>query len=345
MKKILAVLAMMLMSTVALAQVPTTITNTITSPTDGEVNQIPYEPYTIPMTGVATVSGGTDTEIVITLDESGSIDSGEWALEKQGAQHLVNRLRNPVDMTKLLAPVGLVGFGYNGYIELSPPSTNYNTVTTAITNWTPDRGLTNFHDGIAKTRQVFNHDGHGIDENEVCFFFSNGSPTTGPDFRPQADAAHGEGILFNSFGIASGANETTLKYIAGTTGVGGDSDDHYWYAPSFGQLQAAIDAAIPATGGVALDRVEVYVDDVYVGDATIAPGGLYSKPVDIMCGPNVIKTIAYTDTIPVLSAVDQVTKYGECDGTPPIPEPGTILLMSVGLVGLGGLALRRKLRK
>jgi hypothetical protein len=331
------------MPTIALAQ-PPTITNTITSPLDGEINQIPYEPYTISMTGIASASGGgTDTEIVIALDESGSISSSEWNLEKQGAQHLVNRLQDPVDSTKLIAPVGLVGFASSGYIVYSPPSTNYTAITAAITGWPKHSGLTNFEDALIKTRQVFNHDGHGIDENEVCFFFSNGSPTTGGDFRPQADLAHGEGILFNSFGIASGANETNLKYIAGTTGVGGDSDDHYWYAPTFGQLQAAIDAAIPGTGGgIVLDRVEVYVDGAYVGDASIAPGGLYSSPVDIMCGPNVIKTIAYSDT--GLSAEDQVTKYGEC-GPPPIPEPGTILLMAVGLVGLGGLALKRKLRK
>lgn len=339
MRKLLVVLAIMLMPAMAFAQ--TIMTNTITSPTDGEVNVIPYEPYTIPMTGFASATGAVgDFEIVIVLDESGSISGSEWTLEKGGAQYLVNALQNPGDPTSLLARVGLVGFSGSSYKVLTPPSTSHSAVTSAITSWPKHGGMTSFGAGLLDAWDVFSWNGHADDE--ICFFFSNGGHNTSPAYEPIAGTMHSNGVLVNSFGIASGANEYNLKWIAGTTdGTGGDSSDHYWYAPSFGQLTDAIDLAIPGTGTVDLDRVEVYVDGAYTGDAVLAPGGIYSSSVDIKYGPTLIQTDAYATDGTMAS--DQVTKYG-VPVSQPIPEPGTMILLSTGLTGLLGYAVRRRRR-
>ena len=333
MKRVI-VTALGVLTVAAMSMAQTSMSNTITAPS-GDVC-IDCDPYATTLTGVAGASGTTtDLEVVITLDESGSIGSYNFNKEKQAAAYLVEKLRDPNNPSKLLADVGLVRFDHYAQAIVNPPLDDYATVRNAILGLPYNGGGTNFDNAISATRSVFNHDGHS--DEEICFFFSDGYSWPDVSSGPTAPMtlAHNEGVLFNTYGITSGASSTDLMKIAGTTDASDPS--HYFYAPTFSALQTAIDNSLPSTGSVSLDKVEVYKNGGYLGDAALGVGGNYSYGVDLNYGANDFATKAIATDGSVQWAYS--TANGNSCG---IPEPSSTGLIAFGLFSLLGLGLRRK---
>lgn len=307
-----------------------TISNTITAPS-GDVC-IDCDPYAATLTGVANASGtSTDLEIVITLDQSGSISNTNWTLEKNGAAYLVDQLRDPNDPTKLLADVGVVRFNSVGQAVIAPPSDDYAFVRNTILGLVQAGGGTNFNNAIAATNAVFSMDGHA--DEEICFFFSDGYGGNG---LPAMTTAHADGILFNAYGLGTAVDVTQMQKIAGTTDAADPT--HYFSAPTFEALQTAIDNSLPSTGSISLSKVEVYDEGVYMGDATIGVGGNYSYAVALNSGANNFSTKAIA-TDGTFAWATTTANGVNCNN---VPEPASASLIALSLISLIGLGIRRK---
>jgi len=315
----------------------TTMYNTITSPVDGSTITSSYEPYDISLSGIASASSQSDLEIVITLDNSGSIGSTNFGYEKQAAAYLISQLVDPADNTKLLADVGIVSFDYYGNTVLSPPSSDATAVNTALNNLAfANGGATNWADAIQETRSVFASNGNSGEE--ICFFFSDGNPNYQNPWTDDATDAYADGIMFNSFAIGSGVNGTYMDQLGGTSLATGDG--HYWHANSFPELQNAVDDALPATGSVALDYVDVFLNGTDIGDATIGAAGTYSmNGVELVYGVNEIKTVAYATDGSFAEDIVNVTLVPESTN---VPEPGIFSMLITGMFLMGGTFLKRK---
>lgn len=314
------------------------VTNNITSPANGSVYVSPTEPYAIPVAGIANATGSNNLEIVIALDYSGSIDANEWTLERQGAQRVIDNLRDPLNPSQLLAPVALIGFGSSATSRVSPPSTNYAILTNSLATWPQPGGSTAMGAALTLANTIFA--ANGRTQDEILFFFSDGVPSDGSAYIAAATTLHNNGVLINSYGIGNGVNHNIMRAIGGETiAVLNNANDHYSFSANFAQVAANVDASMPNTGSVSLDRVEVFLNGGYTGNAALGVGGTYSSSANLVYGLNTIQTVAYDTDGNVSSSSVQVTLNAP---TPAIPEPGSLALMGLGMAGLAFAVRRRK---
>lgn len=127
--------------------------------------------------------------------------------------------------------------------------------------------------------------------------------------------------------------------VAGETGRIADTETADWYQPS--SLFMAEEAPTNFTGGVDLGYASIdYYDyglyerghKTYVLDITIARSAL-GNPGD---GDNI--GLGWT----MGCRNDVLGLTGTFDGGPVVPEPGTLLLLGSGLLGMAGVARRRR---
>jgi hypothetical protein len=317
------------------AQSHADVTNAITAPIDGAVYTSPTEPYTIPVAGIANATGSNNLEIIIALDYSGSVGTTNWNLEIQGAERVIQNLRDPNNPAQLLAPVALIGFGTTATTRLAPPSTSYASLMSSLSTWPYAGGNTAIGDGLNLANAIFGANGHTQDE--ILFFFSDGVPNVGADWVTASNNLHNNGVLVNAYGITSGVNTTIMRTIADETNSA--VDGHYYYAPTFAAVVAAVDASMPSTGGVSLDSVTVFVNGTRTGQAVVGVGGTYSSSADLLYGLNDITTIAYATDGSTSTDNVSVTLNAPVEA---VPEPGTMALMGLGMAGLVFGVRRRK---
>ena len=304
--------------------------------------------------GQASATGtiGTGLDLALVLDSSGSMTTritvggttqsrGAW--QKQFAKDLVASL--PTATTS----VAVTEFDSSASTPqtLLPltPSANITTINTAIDS-VNQFGGTNIGAGINAAKNELTSSRADPARDQMMVVFSDGSSSGNPP--EAADSAVTAGVeAVHSVGLP-GHNVATMQAIVdGVDDTYNTSDDHGTYTDG-SNLQNLIN--IFGGGGNIVDiaRVEIQLHDGTMlnsadGDFGVGPLGNFQvpSPWSMLNGANTFEATAFGTDQTQASA--QLTLYGTDNGQQPVPEPGTVLLLGTGLLGLAAYG-RKKLK-
>lgn len=323
------------------------------NPTDGSSYAVGTY---VDVTGQAACTGGVGgagLDLVLVLDSSGSMATSSYdsatntwktrsAYMKEAAIALVDSL--PVATSS----VSVVEFDSdaNTMTVLLQLSSNMTDVKNAI-NSVDASGGTYIGSGITAATAVLTGSSHTDGRSQMMVVVSDGETSSLSQTYASADAAMAAGVdAIHTVGIP-GHSVSTMSGIAGgsdrTYSTTADNYGVYTNANDLTTLQGIFDG----TGGslVGIDYVTVKLDNGTIlnsdnGDFVVSGLGTFEITNQLIAlGANDFVATAYcTDGF---SDSDTLTLYGA--GQPgPVPEPGTLILFGVGLLGVAG-ASRKKI--
>lgn len=276
--------------------------------TDGAATCNTATHVTISLQAVAPPPEDAPLDLVIAIDESGSLNTTDFNREKQAAIDFVNAL----DFTGGVRKVGVIAFSDDARVIINL-SNNKTAVTNAISAFTKRNGYTNITDAIRDARTMVTNPAQGAQAGaaKALLLMTDGENNREVDqLAPQTSlfkALPGE-IFALGFGMADLAQ---LNMIAS------DPDStHVYLTPDPTQLSAlALDIAetiqSPAATNVVLD-LQVGAPFMPVGGSTVTTGSLVGMP-----------PAGFRWSIPTLDTGTQtlslvVMHTGDADGTFPV---------------------------
>lgn len=274
-------------------------TPTATPTTDPSVTPSPTPTPTAPAPSPLCPSR---FDIMLVLDESGSISAADFQLEKQFAVDMVNSF----SLGESASKIGAVMFSTGARLVL--PLTGSNAVATnTITAVQQAGGFTDTAVGLSTAIDELVVNGRP-EAADVVILVTDGQ-STGNDPVPIADAARGS-VTFFAVGIGDGVSEAELQAIAGDPG-------NYFGAASFSAVGAIreelVMAICPLIGGTPTPT------PTDVATATPTPTGTATPATTATATP-----LATDTSTPTATATASPTETPTSTATPtatPTPTP------------------------
>jgi len=175
-------------------------------------------------------------DVMLVIDRSGSIDSGELATMKTAAKAFVDALAPSTDGVH----VGMASFSSSASLDhhLSTDGTSVKTAIDALVSG----GTTNLAAGISTADTELDNPGDGhdrddLDSPDIIVIITDGEPNTGGNGVAEATAAKADGIEIFAVGIGiSQAGEDLLHDEI----VSDIEDDHYFSSANFSDLSTVL---------------------------------------------------------------------------------------------------------
>jgi uncharacterized protein YegL len=163
---------------------------------------------------------GQEIDLVMLVDESGSIDSSELDLEIDGLINAINNVVVPFVNSGGAVRIAVVSFGdyANTRIGLTDVGTSKQQIVDALNaiRANPNEGSTNMSGAIGRAKEILDDRySFGSLPRGVANLVTDGEPTTGPDTTTAASNFKGAGYELWTLGVGSEADNTFLASIAG----------------------------------------------------------------------------------------------------------------------------------
>jgi len=284
-------------------------------------------------------TGGSGLDLVLVMDSSGSMYGSGQTAQRSAALALVAAL------PQATTSVGIVDF--DSYASTKLGLTQLNGTNTAVNNAINSinaSGGTAIHAGVTKGNEVLGSAAATASRSQVMVVMSDGgsSVSLADSAADAAMASNTEAI--HSVGMGTGAQASSLQAVVnGVNDVYGDADDYGTYQNS---SIAGLISLFNGTGGnlVGLDYIDITDPNGVLSSHWALDDGLGNFSINwtLASGANVFQVDAYgTDNS---SATAYITLYGDDPTGINVPEPATLALMGISMLGFGATR-RRKVRK
>ncbi|PIE60245.1 MAG: hypothetical protein CSA31_03040 [Desulfobulbus propionicus] len=295
------------------------------SPADGTTYTTGTTVNPVGQASASGTVGGTGLDLALVIDKSGSMRGDRLAAAKTAAIALVNSL--PQDTTS----VTVIGYNYSAqtYKVLTPLNPEKDAVIDAINGITAVGG-TRTGEGIAAATSELTGINHTQGRTMMQVVLSDGLSDGDP--AAAAAAAATAGVTVHTVGI-QGHDVAQMQAIAEA------GNGEYTSADNLNDLVNIFNG----TGGnlVGIDHVNIELPDgTMINNIAVDGTGNFTLPDWVIAsGINEFTAYAYDTNNDMGQAT--LTLYGQDNGTQPVPEPASMLLFGLGLLGFAGIGRKR----